>query len=303
MGKIVRIMALPDQQSDAAPRRGVSLGSDFAGHLVYRAPAPVYLAMVPFTWTGDTLLSAPDSFPILRYDLTSRQVDTLVSLKAPRAQQHVARPANGVGGRGMAAINPYPSGDAWVIMPNGSVGIVRAHDFHVDWVHPDKSITSMPPIPFHTRRLTDSVKVAMIDSLRTADSVVNYAAYRRDSISYDSLMRATGGVPIRGGRGAGPRMPYPMRQAFVLPDALPDYVPAILPGAFADADGNIWVTANEPLAPGSPPVYDVISSKGTLIDRVQIPGGTTLRGFGPGVAYLSARVGNGLQLAKARIRF
>ena len=50
------------------------------------------------------------------------------------------------------------------------------------------------------------------------------------------------------------------------------------------------------------PVYELVNRAGVLFDRVQLPGGTTLVGFGPGVVYLSARTGAGVSLARARIR-
>jgi hypothetical protein len=49
-------------------------------------------------------------------------------------------------------------------------------------------------------------------------------------------------------------------------------------------------------------VYDVVSRDGILVDRVQLPGMTSIIGFGPGVVYLAAREGAGIQIARARIR-
>ena len=70
----------------------------------------------------------------------------------------------------------------------------------------------------------------------------------------------------------------------------------------ADADGNLWIRVNLPKPPEGGFVYDIVNRQGVLVDRIQIPGGTNLIGFGPGVAYLISREGVGYKLARARIR-
>jgi hypothetical protein len=58
----------------------------------------------------------------------------------------------------------------------------------------------------------------------------------------------------------------------------------------ADADGNLWVLTipTKPQPAGS--VYDVINGKGEVTERVLIPEGRTILGFGPGgVVYLAKR--------------
>jgi hypothetical protein len=50
-------------------------------------------------------------------------------------------------------------------------------------------------------------------------------------------------------------------------------------------------------------VYDIVSPKGELVDRLQLPPGYTLVGFGRGkVAYLSMRDLNGIHLARVRLK-
>ena len=48
-------------------------------------------------------------------------------------------------------------------------------------------------------------------------------------------------------------------------------------------------------------MYDIVNRQGMLVDRIQIPGGTHIVGFGPGVVYLVSREGVGSKLARARI--
>ena len=57
--------------------------------------------------------------------------------------------------------------------------------------------------------------------------------------------------------------------------------------AMADADGNLWV-AERSLAFAKSVTYARISPRGGLLDRVLVPNGSTIVGFGPGVVYVSS---------------
>jgi hypothetical protein len=110
--------------------------------------------------------------------------------------------------------------------------------------------------------------------------------------------------PIVVSGGLAPPPPT-IRELYVVPpDELPDYRPPFVAGAArADADGNLWVRIN--LAKPTPggPVYDVINKAGELSDRLQVPVGYTLVGFGKGkVVYLSMRDAKGIHLARVRLR-
>jgi hypothetical protein len=104
--------------------------------------------------------------------------------------------------------------------------------------------------------------------------------------------------------GNTPTMPT-MREPGVMPaNDLPDYRPPFNTGAVrADADGNLWIRTipAKPIAGG--PVYDIVSREGELVDRLQVPQGYTLVGFGSGrVVYLSMRDAAGIHLARVRLK-
>src|SRR5205085_297106 len=90
------------------------------------------------------------------------------------------------------------------------------------------------------------------------------------------------------GRSAGinPSLAVPIDSSLI-----PEYRPAIrrsrdVRSFVSDADNNVWVLVNIPDAAGAF-VYDVIDRRGTLIDRVALPVGRQLLGFGPrGVVFL-----------------
>ncbi len=102
-----------------------------------------------------------------------------------------------------------------------------------------------------------------------------------------------------------PPMPTPAttRQApfaVLPPEEWPDYKPPFSAGSVrSDGDGNLWIRINlmHPLPGGT--IYDVVNRKGELVDRVQVPVGRTLVGFGAGhVAYLTFRDARGLHLER-----
>jgi hypothetical protein len=49
-------------------------------------------------------------------------------------------------------------------------------------------------------------------------------------------------------------------------------------------------------------VYDIVNAKGELTDRVLLPAGRVIAGFGPGVVYMGFRDGTGVRIEMAPIR-
>ena len=170
-GKIARVMSAPRAQ-DVGFLVGGPFGNpgfDPNGRLIYRAP-PNFAAMMPRPGSGDRLPqfpTPPDSAALIRFDLATRKVDTVTFFKTPKINMNVTRGSDG-GIRVTSVTNPLLQGDDWVLLPDGSIALVRTKDYHVDWLSPDGTMTSSPKIPFQWERLTDEGKVAFIDSARVA---------------------------------------------------------------------------------------------------------------------------------------
>jgi hypothetical protein len=343
-GKITRVMSAPRAQ-DVGFLVGGPFGNpgfDPNGRLVYRAP-PNFAAMMPRPGSGDRLPqfpTPPDSAALVRFDLTTRKVDTVTFFKTPKITMNVTRSPDG-GVRVSNITNPLLQGDDWVMLPDGTIALVRTKDYHVDWLSPDGTMTPSPKIPFQWERLTDEAKVAFIDSAKVAiekarasgqfgagagpQLVIGGAA----AGAAGSAQRAGGG----GGGGGGAAAPAPNAQpgtvtvttggnttvtavgpggggpggplpplTMISPSELPDYKPAFAPGSTrADAEGNLWIRTSQNV--DARPVYNVINRKGELIDRVQLPANRVLVGFGSGgVVYLAVRDGAIAHLEKARVR-
>lgn len=106
------------------------------------------------------------------------------------------------------------------------------------------------------------------------------------------------------GYGYTPPMPRYQPPGVYPANELPDYKPPIGPIAMrADADGNLWIRPQQMKpAPGGV-IYDIVNRNGELADRIQLPPGYTLMGFGRGgVVYLSTRDAKGLHLARVQLR-
>ena len=110
--------------------------------------------------------------------------------------------------------------------------------------------------------------------------------------------------PVTVAGGVSPPAPQLRTSGVMAPEDLPDYRPPFASNAVrADGDGNLWVRINtaKPIPGGA--VYDVINRGGELVDRLQLPSGYSLVGFGPGrIVYLSMRDASGVHLARVRLR-
>ena len=272
-GKLARLIKVPEttrldpiQSLDFIPA-----GFDHAGRLLSRAREPFFMDLLDPDFVGDTLMTGPDSLPILRRDLATGRIDTVAMMHPGRLRQMVTRRAAG-GGRGYSATNPIHSADDWTVLDDGTIAIVRVGDYHIDWVRPDGRVTASAKVPTKWERLTDAMKVAIIDSLHMRDSAA----------AAQSL--------------APPR-------ASVAPTDLPDARPPFVSGfAIADADGHVWVRESPTVSGAGTPVYDVVDRKGSLVDRVRLPTGMTLVGFTPGTAYATRPASGGtLRLVEAHI--
>ena len=340
-GKVARVMSVPRSQ-DAITIGNSVFGTptfDASGRLVYRGfPRPRFEGMRGAGGAGGgdrgaggggggarafTPPEIPDSTPIQRIDLTTRAVDTVGFVKTPKIKLDVQRDDNG---RVTIStmVNPLPVVDEWAVLSDGSIAMVRGRDYHVDWIRPDGSRESTAKIPFDWKRLTDEDKAAFIDSVKAARQRMAasspQATERAAGVAAGVAGGAGGGgaaggppgeVRIMigggppgaggGGMGMGGREPQ-----FVPASELPDYQPPFFAGSSRpDAEGQLWIrTIPTKAAPGGGgDVYDVIDSKGALVDRVQVPKNRTIIGFGAGgIVYLAARDGSTTKLERARVR-
>jgi hypothetical protein len=255
-------------------------GLDARGRLVYFSAAGSL--GVPTLGEGQVLESpalaalaarahAPDSAFVLRVDPATGVLDTAASFKIENAAASFIADAQDVIQSIQITRNPLPVVDEWAVCSDGTLAIVRGRDVHIDWVAADGIWRSAPKIPFDRQHLDKNQKTAIIDSAVKAEQV-------REDLGRARSMGA--------GPGGRRRVPYVFARS-ALSD-VPDDVPAFKHGAVrADADGNLWIRTTTMAK--SDVVYDIVTCRGELVDRVQIPSSRTIAGFAPGVVYLAAR--------------
>jgi hypothetical protein len=146
-----------------------------------------------------------------------------------------------------------------------------------------------------------------MDSMRIArNAAFADSLFPTDSARYDSLSLVAKANPEALTDENGKRIsigPRPVRLQFVRAADLPDSMPPFTPnGMVADSDDNVWIQNYLPDRPGGGFVYDVVNKKGALVDRVELPLGTSLLAFTPGFALLRATDGRNVSIAKARLR-
>jgi hypothetical protein len=316
-GKMTRVMALP-RAEDAGALGGLFGGNaalDAKGRLVYRAPFRLIRNGPPPTSAGGMPMmpTPPESAMIVRVDLTTRQLDTVGVIKIPKVNMQVSQDDKG-NMRITSELNPLPVVDEWAVLSDGSIAFVRGRDYHVDFLSADGTKQTAPKIPFDWQRLTDEDKIAFIDSVKAARARLVAAQQSSPTPAGGPAGAPDGGAGQRiviqmgpdGGRGgAAAGLNGGQSQFnFIAPSELPDYKPPFFANSVRpDGEGNLWVrTIPTKQIPGGP-VYDVINREGKLVDRVQIPVGRTIAGFGvDGAVYLVSRDGSTMTFERARAR-
>jgi hypothetical protein len=290
-GKVVRVMSAP-RASDVGFLVGGPFGNpgfDQKGRLVYRAP-PNLRALRPSAGGSGRGLpqfdALPDSAALVRFDLATRKVDTVTYFKTPKFNLNATRAPDG-GVRVTSTTNPLPQGDDWALLPDGTIALVRAKDYHVDWLNPDGTMTASPKIPFQWERLTDEGKVAFIDSAKVAMEKAR-ASGSRDG-SPQVMMRsvaegALGGARRDSAAGNAPRSGTASTPAPAPAGTAP-------PGAMTvTAGGNTTVTAIGPGGGGFgplPPLVMILPSELPDYKPAFAPGST--RAEADGNLWISTR--------------
>ncbi|HYV96994.1 MAG TPA: hypothetical protein VE967_06045, partial [Gemmatimonadaceae bacterium] len=106
--------------------------------------------------------------------------------------------------------------------------------------------------------------------------------------------------------GSGPRtMNFTPEIEYVPLKEIPDYYPPIRQGAArADMDGNLWILpTTSAQSKNGELVYDVVNKNGDIFERVRIPAGRSIVGFGKGgIVYLqSGSRANGFSLERTQL--
>ena len=86
---------------------------------------------------------------------------------------------------------------------------------------------------------------------------------------------------------------------------LPDYMPPVLRAGLmkADMQGNLWILPSTSSQSGNGLLYDVVNRQGEIFERVRLPEGRALEGFGAnGTIYLTSHEEGVVRLERARLK-
>lgn len=196
---------------------------------------------------------------VLRTDLRSGRVDSLVRLQLRDPLQPLGNPWR-----------PYPMHDAYAVLPNGDVMVIRALGYSVEVWRDGIKITARP-VPGYTP--------------------IPIGPAERDAYRDEKARQPAGGgggstgateVSSEAGRSA-------RRRALGIPDEIfPPILPPIIEvnAALVDRDGIVWV-ARSFRAGSTDRLYDLFDGTGTLVRRVIVRNRGKVVGFGSGVVYVA----------------
>ncbi len=275
-GKVAHVSALPRPQDIVTLAVGYVYGTptlDATGRLVYQGTPPnqnkaiIELMQKMATEKSATAPGAIDSAPIVRADFETRKVDTITTVKIMQqyASVLVTRDERGNMTQKLT-VNPTQSADEWALLPDGTIAILRAHDYHMEWVTPDGKRSVSPKMAFDWKRLTDEGKQHVIDSV--APLLEKQVASMK---------------PQQMPTPEGPRR-LTTQIELVSAKELPDYEPVIQPGAMkVDLEGNVWIVPRTAVLSAKGGLrYDVVNRKGEIIERVIVPKDRAIAAFEPG---------------------
>jgi hypothetical protein len=152
--------------------------------------------------------------------------------------------------------------DDWAIGPDGSIALVRANGFSVDWVRPDGETVTGPVYPVETHPVGEAEKEAEMEEIGRA---AVFTAVVVGEAGEESRQMGRGFPP-----GGGPGM-----DDFEWPEVLPVFRPN---GTWVSPRGEAWVQRIMP--GGRAPRYEVFDADGIRLGFVEVPAGGKVVGFG-----------------------
>ncbi len=251
-GKVIGTRPMPGGYSALAAISGIAV--DRVGRLIFQPAEQIMRQTASGMEAG-----SPDSLALVAFDSKTGGTIPVAHVRVAGTTTLMdANPSTPGKMNARTKATPFPTIDDWVMMPDGTLAIVRGADLHIDWIAPDGKVRSTPPIPYARHAVTDSDKVVFMNLAHRSDSVMKNMAVS----SMMTIVRLD-------------------------PDSFPRFKPPFATrGARAASDGTIWLPAKI-ISPGTADGYYVIGPDGKIRELVHFPTGQRLLGFGKGVVYVA----------------
>jgi hypothetical protein len=315
-GNVNRVMSMPPGNPSTFLTSPAAYGypAYSAGFgIVYRIPMPRPQPQRPREGEPEITRRYDDSAVVVAMNVKRRNVDTVARV-ATGAVVTMRLTATSTSTSNNTPI--FPIFDEWTVMSDGTIAILRGREYRVDFYSGDGTRTPGPRLSYPWRQIDDAEKTRIADSINTQrrkqfDEMIE--DMKKQALNPEQKVGPGGekiilvdGMPIR--TYGNERMPPPTPPAQVPMTDVPDYLPAIerTTGVVrADADNRLWIRP-KPVA-GAPRgggfIYDVVDRTGALVDRVQLPPGRTLLGFGPGgVVYVMTRDAGAARIERRKFK-
>jgi hypothetical protein len=230
------------------------------------ASGRLYFEGSPIAFGPDGVPKQADSIPVFRHDRRTKRTDTVAWLRLPKDAASATTsgtPENRSVSVRIGSNKPFDARDSWAVFPDGRVAVARMANYHVDVITPGGSRVSGPPVAFTPVRVGNAEKeeyrklIARSPAIRM--SITDNNGSRQSSVN---------------------TAPAPFDE----PDSWPAVKPAFSNNrVFVRSNGEIWVERQ--VAAGALPTFDVFNAMGRLMQRVTLPKGDQLVGFGNGTVY------------------
>jgi len=216
-----------------------------------------------------------DSVPLIRFDRSTRRMDTLTYIILPKSNSQVS----GGGGNMRVMIggaNPLSPRDEWAVFPDGRVAVARATTYHIEFIAPDGSKRSGPRIAYTPVRMNAT-------EIRYEEGLRNAARANQMSIS---ITNNNGQMTRSAQMGPGANAP-PLEPLTDWPEVKPPFRQGQA-SVIARPNGELWVRRTEN-AQARGTLYDVINAQGTVAFQVRLEDGVSLVGFGNNTIYTTRK--------------
>jgi hypothetical protein len=212
--------------------------------------------------------SQPDSTPIVRFAGGEPATDTVAWMKTTGVGEGVMAFRSSGGAAPAVRMTPYATEDGWVVAPDGRIALVRAADYHVEWIGSDGRRTAGPQIPY------TPVKIGKAEKEEWADQMGGAVM----------MMRTPEGSRTM-------RPPRPNIDDQTWPEMKPPFVAG---GIRVSPEGELWIQVSQP-AGTTTALYDIVDARGRRIRQVVLPEGRRLVGLGKSTLYTVRRDADDLE--------
>jgi len=249
-----------------APGRGAAMGGMRGGRgltLRYLSGTDRFIGSGPpaRVEVAQNAASAPPRapFPILRLSLRTMRMDTVARLMGPQAPRPPMTNSQAGTWTVFVATTPLQLLDTWAAMSDGTVAVVRAASYRIEWYAPNGERSVTDSVHYTPFPVTTNDKKRVVDEYKRIGSALLAANPQRTAI-----LAVTYAEPPQ------------------WPASHPPFRGDIDP--LVDAEDRIWL-ATRCVTDDGALCYDVIDRIGERVERYRVPPKTRVVGFGKGAIY------------------